>query len=686
MKAFFSALWAAFGLSALGDSPITSLTTGTSVGLKTDFIPYVDVADKSQARTGTTKKIAPGSLYKSLSGVVNVLAAGAVGDGVADDTAAINTAMASGYEVVFPTGYTFYIGSAVSVPTNEIVHINGTVTGPGNFVCADSVTFDGGGKVTMTQGSDNRKIKAYSGAITVRDLHFIGTSSDNPSAVVIVSDGAARTVTSLIVEGCRTVNWGDLVAHEGLDSGNVANGSIVKRAIIRGNHMYNTLQGDAITWNATQGTDTDLLIDGNVIDTVNSSSGGYSGFAIGIAGSGGAAANFATVSSDIVIVNNIIRNVRTGIHVEFAKRVKISGNLVYNISTNYSTGSNIGQNGIEVAAIWDSVITDNFVSDVGNDWIGHYFGIASSGGYTNSTYTASVRNNYISRNTLRNASVYLESIPLVTNSNGNTAYELSDPPIMSFEGNAVNNGCVYVKGRGTVTLRNNNISANIAKIGDPSTFAAYALYVDPQFYFGAAFDSRNRALFVIEGNNARDEYGNASFGASSYFDDTGTLLYGNQRTLATGNNFPVYSAHNIANSVNRTHYVNAAALPKGIDLVKGDLIISTNAGYKALVIVSGSSVPASDTYQVYSAATGLINRNTGNANDWELTHMMGQRLTLTYSGGSTNVIMRRLYNDAGAPNTQVIEVVSPTTGGVCNLTGVGSGTITATYPVTVTSY
>jgi hypothetical protein len=371
--------------------------------------------------------------------------------------------------------------------------------------------------------------------------------------------------------------------------------------------------------------------------------------------------------------------------VEYSNRVRVSGNTVSTIDPSYSPNVSTPVSAIDLYGVWDCMVNGNAVTDVTGDMVTHA-GIGVGGGYSGSSYVTSARNVYIIGNTLRNASISVTTTPQTTTANGVTAWELSNVQMSAIENNTIHNGGIYFKGRGTVAIRGNNAMVSIAKAGTAGAYFTTALYINPAFYFDTNFDSRYRFQLVLENNSCRDEFGNASFQITSALDD-GSIVAGNQRILATGNNFGISSSYNRFSPVNRTHYINGSSVPYGPEFAAGDLLINTTGSYKAIVTTGGTSVPGADTYQVYGSSTGLLARQSGNTNAWSTTHMMGQKLTLTYSGGSTNVICQRIYIDAGAPNGNwVMEVVSPTTGAACNLSGVLSGTITATNPISVNSY
>jgi hypothetical protein len=468
-----------------------------------------------------------------------------------------------------------------------------------------------------------------------------------------------------------------------LREGGAVSGSTVKRATVANNVVIDTTEADAIEWNDAPGSDYQTVITGNIIDGVTYSGVGGTGMGIGYAGDYPVPVTMANPASDAIISNNTVRKTRVGIHAEYAKRVRISGNSVSLISKSYSPTAGLNTTGIEAFGVWDLMINGNFVSEVNNDLV-EGWGLLVGGGYYASVYSSNPRNVWIENNVFRNASVYVETQPQTTTANSITAYELDDIQDTALIGNCISNGVLYVKGLGKQTLRGNDVWASISKLGTNGAFTTKAIYIDPQFYFGPNFDSRYRWNLIVEGNRAADEYGVSSFGISSSLDSS-SIVAGNQLIQATANNFGIASAYNRVASVNRTHYVNGENVPHGPEFVTGDVLIGIGGNWKAIVTAGGTSVPEANTYQVYAASAGIINRASASI-DWTATHTVGQRVTLNYSGGSTNVIVRKVYYDFSAPNSQVLEVVSPTTGAPCNLFGIGSGTITATNPMSVQTF
>lgn len=680
MKRFLSIWILVLARVAFGaDAKVSDLNSATSVNPQLDVVPFVEYGDKTMSSKGTTKKITAGTFIKGALGVVNVRAAGAVGDGSTDDTTPINLAMASGKCVLFPVGYTFLINGTVTVPDGVHVILAGTLSGTGNISCSGSVIWDGGGSFMMQQGSDARKLQVTTGSIDINGINFYGVDYNNPYCITIMDNGSGSTITRFRAVNCSAYKCSYFVIRQGA----VGSASVVKSAIVANNFLTETRNSDAILFNTTPGTDGDIVITGNVINRVTSTLSSPAGCGIDVAGISPLPANMTATIHDVLIANNMLTGMAQGIHIEYINRVTVTGNHIYDINLTNSPSSGLLPYGIMDFGTWNATITGNYIEKIARDSeIGGGIGLA--GGYPSGGESNVPRNTTINGNTLDDASIYVETQPMSVTDGWTAAYELTNPPIMTLEGNNVRNGTVYVKGRGTQSIRNNSISANLAKLALAGAYTTKALYLAPAPYFSSSYASVSRFLLTIENNNARDEYGNSSFGTTGDFDYG---FQGNAKLIANGNNFDLGTTFNQSNPVNRTHYITGTNVPYGPEYIKGDVLISPASSVKFIITVGGTYCPASDTYQVYSTPTlGLIARGSSSI-DWTTKHMVGQKITLTWGGGSKNAIVRRVFNDGVAPyGGLAMEIVDVSTGAVVDLTSASSGTITATNPLTAVAF
>jgi hypothetical protein len=161
---------------------ISELTTATTVTVD-DLLQVVDIEDTTMAVSGTNKKItartlgnnlpvtatgssASRSLKDRFADTVNVKDFGAVGDGVADDTAAIQAAInaATGKQLILPSG---------------IYKISGTL------ILLNSIYIVGYGQCTLQQSQSNTTIIRIGdgtlanrfGDVSIENITFTTTSS-----------------------------------------------------------------------------------------------------------------------------------------------------------------------------------------------------------------------------------------------------------------------------------------------------------------------------------------------------------------------------------------------------------------------------------------------------------------------------------------------------------------------------
>lgn len=205
--------------------------------------PFPAASDISFNQSGTVQTR---TVQDKLRDVVSVKDFGAVGDGVTDDTAAIQAAIdATTGEIVFPEG-TYKISAALNVKSNQ------------NLI-GDGAT------ITMTNGVFLAGLSVISASnVRINGLKLVGASGGNSfDQAIFISASTNVTVENCLIQdiGNEAVSpneWG-----HGIEiGGNSVNTKVVNNTIknIKG---YGNLRGDGITLRASSNT----LIQGNTIDT-----------------------------------------------------------------------------------------------------------------------------------------------------------------------------------------------------------------------------------------------------------------------------------------------------------------------------------------------------------------------------------------------------------------------------------
>lgn len=289
----------------------------------------LDIADVDflQAGTGAVER----SVQSKLRDVVSVKDFGAKGDGVADDTAAIQAALTAGAgkSVYFPAG-SYAINAALSVSANTCVYSQ-----------------SGAATVTQSTAAGTNAFTLSGDGITIDGLKIVGPNSGGGSAV------RADSRNNPSVKNCQVQNWlygiqfrgcknwtvtGNRLwggTYDGVTSADIfiygSSGAPSNRGIVTGNFcLSNNDLGISVDTNSG---DKDLLIAGNVvyplqIDGVTPLSDANNrrryGIAVGYNG---------TVNTRAVVSGNIVRDVPySGIYMQAATLpagdVAITGNNV----------------------------------------------------------------------------------------------------------------------------------------------------------------------------------------------------------------------------------------------------------------------------------------------------------------------------------------------------------------------
>lgn len=323
-------------------------------------------------RIGDTGAVAT-TVYSKLRDVVSVKDFGAVGDGVTDDTAAIQAAMDSGSNnVIFPAGT--YLHGPVDVDSSvRLLFDAGAVVSPSFAasgteklynVTADSVVIDGLTVTSETGTISGNKYIVYAGAggdsLRVLRASISGvTASDGnlgASNLIVVHGVYAESVADLVVDDCRV---------DGISGSAVFLKSVSSAQITR-NHITDT---GWYSINADH-TNTDIVIADNIIDGDDVNARYYGG------------------SINLMSQTTGTKN----------KRVTVRGNRITGVH-NYGAA-------IRVLSIEDCVIEGNSIFDcvngsLGADDIIQYIGIDRRGTAEGAAENGPCRNVTIAHNVLR---------------------------------------------------------------------------------------------------------------------------------------------------------------------------------------------------------------------------------------------------------------------------------------------
>lgn len=343
-----------------------------------------DLVTFTQAGSGAVQRTAEAKLRESVS----VKDFGAVGDGVTDDTAAIQNAAnaAQNATLFFPSGT--YICANVTLPANITLTGNAVIklkalpslnfspifTLSGSGVYAQGLKFDGNrsnqpanGFSDSWAGGPNGTGKSnraaffstatasdlvvencefsqfYAGSIALRNWSRVTTNNcyfhDSNCEAVVYNLGNTNSVQNLKVVGCnfRNIATGDATVNANCVIATLADGVVVQ------NNDAANFERNLVKLE----TCSNAIVNENKI-----ASNTLEGFNVIQAQTGG---------TNIVISNNILSSVKRGILVESGSFVNISiiGNILKNVAS--SSGA---PDGIRVAGATDVVISDNIINEV----------------------------------------------------------------------------------------------------------------------------------------------------------------------------------------------------------------------------------------------------------------------------------------------------------------------------------
>ena len=312
-----------------------------------------------------------------LSQTVSVLDFGAVGDGVADDSSAIQTALnqAAGKALWVPAGYTFACGARLQIPSNT-------------YLC-------GNGVLKALPLGTSASIEGFLYGASLANVTIDGVQIDcNPSAQTHPLLTAIRFTASsdVTVKNCQvTCSYAGVYIRSGSNSVAVTNNNI--------DNSYGSSTDAALRHGPSiiVGAD-NAIIANNYIKGITSTAVADSDIATGIV----AGADGTTVYTNVSVTGNVVNASYSAYALTYINGAAITGNAAYNCLTkNHSQGfiatscnaivvdgntfRNIDYTGIALVDCQDSTVSNNIVS---NDTT-FYIGAGSNGAKTANGITVS---------------------------------------------------------------------------------------------------------------------------------------------------------------------------------------------------------------------------------------------------------------------------------------------------------
>lgn len=263
--------------------------------------------------------------------VFNVLDYGAVGNGVADDTTAIQAAIAAAAVndgiVYFPTANgtgSYNITAALTVPNFVAL-----VGGARSFYSAGSAK----AKISMANGIDSPAIKNAdqvngNSGITIRDLFVVGGSVGTSHAIDMRGLGSNET-HGVLIENCTVSRAGGSTIFFSLVQESVVRNNYLLNATGPGLHLSNvsdtTVEGNQITTKATSGAHGIALVNGTGNCIIRGNYVFLCDFGI----------QLSTAPRNIILGNRINTNVKDGINClnPNSTGTIIVGNVLYDNGT-----------------------------------------------------------------------------------------------------------------------------------------------------------------------------------------------------------------------------------------------------------------------------------------------------------------------------------------------------------------
>jgi parallel beta-helix repeat protein len=304
--------------AAAADASATAAAASAALAVApTDTAMAAVLANPASA----TSAVASSTYGRKDSTPTNVKDYGALGDGTTDDAAALNAALAAGYDVLLPgqAGDIYTINSTITIPAGKTLRASPGVTLKALSTMAAPM---------VVMNSDQA---------TLRDIYLDGNRAAVLSTLtraVAINNGVG-TVTGVTVRNVRIRN---AKSDSIIASGTVNDLTIVDNDIADGDYAGITIQGAG---------GSRIIVSRNRIRAIAAVNPG-----VGI--------QFYQTAGpayfDVVVSDNEVSSIgATGVPIEiqFVQRATVSGNVI----------SGTGMRGISMGGLVDSTVTGNSISD-----------------------------------------------------------------------------------------------------------------------------------------------------------------------------------------------------------------------------------------------------------------------------------------------------------------------------------